>query len=265
MENIETLTLAEIVRRDYKAAAIFEKFSLDFCCNGNQKIRDACKAANIDPSVLVEEMEKLAVAGDDEKHFDSWPLHQLVDHIFKTHHAYIEEKSPQIKRYLDKICQVHGKAHPELYEVRDIFFGVAGELAVHMKKEEIMLFPFIRKLERAKNSGEVVSSPLFRSVNFPVDMMKEDHSAEGEKFKRIAALTGNYTTPADGCNTYSVAYDLLNEFERDLHMHIHLENNILFPKAIRLEEELNAARSGAAETGTGLEGEARIKGDKRRH
>src|SRR5690606_2492271 len=209
-----------------------------FCCNGNRSIEDSCRELQIDPGEVMEALRKVQAEGDDGVIFDAWPLKDLVDYIVKRHHAYVEEKVPQLNAYLDKITRVHGNRHPELEEIRDIFNDVGGELTVHLKKEELMLFPFIKKLEQASLEGVQAQSPLFKSVKAPVDMMMDDHAEEGGKLMRIAELTNRYEVPADACNTFMVTYNLLDEFERDLHIHIHLENNILFPKAIRLEEEL---------------------------
>lgn len=238
MTTMETATIGEIVKNNYKTASVFEKFGLDFCCNGNRSIEDSCRELQIDPGEVMEALRKVQAEGDDGVNFDAWPLKDLVDYIVKRHHAYVEEKVPQLNAYLDKITRVHGNRHPELEEIRDIFNDVGGELTVHLKKEELMLFPFIKKLEQASLEGVQAQSPLFKSVKAPVDMMMDDHAEEGGKLMRIAELTNRYEVPADACNTFMVTYKLLDEFERDLHIHIHLENNILFPKAIRLEEEL---------------------------
>lgn len=236
MENINTLTLGEIVKQNYKAAAVFERHALDFCCNGHQTFADACDAASLDPDLIKQELAAVQTRDADAVDFDAWPLHMLIDYIQKRHHAYVEEMTPQIKGYLDKISVVHGDHHPELKEVRNLFYEIGGELAVHMKKEELLLFPFIKKIEKAKDTGTALS-PLFKSVTSPINMMKADHADEGEKFQKIGLLTDNYKLPGDACNTYSLTYRLLGEFEKDLHLHIHLENNILFPKAIAMEEE----------------------------
>lgn len=239
MEQISNMTLGEIVTHNYKAAAALEKFSLDFCCKGDQTIEEACRAAGTDPALVLAELSRLEETHDSGFDFDSWPLSALADYIVRRHHAYVEQQTPRINRYLDKIGQVHGARHPELLEIRSIFSEVGGELIIHMKKEELMLFPFIKALERAAATNKKAESPLFKSVRFPVEMMKADHAEEGEKFARIAALSGNYSVPEDACNTYAVAYKMLKDYEQDLHLHIHLENNILFPKAISIEATLN--------------------------
>jgi regulator of cell morphogenesis and NO signaling len=239
MDRLETLTLAEIVKQNYKAAAVLEKFSLDFCCNGGRQIDVACKEGNVDSALVIEALRKLESRNPDDPDFNGWSMHKLVDYIQTRHHAYVEEKTPVLRRYLDKICQVHGVRHPELIEIRRLFWEVSDGLIVHMKKEEMMLFPFIKKIELAKESKTAAQSPLFKTVTSPVEMMKADHAEEGERLSRIATLTNHYTVPDDACNTYRVTYELLKEFEQDLHIHIHIENNILFPAAIQLESELN--------------------------
>lgn len=150
----------------------------------------------------------------------------------------MEAKIIEIKPYLDRIVNVHGSRHPELETIRQLFHQSAGELAAHMKKEEFILFPFICKMVNVKQRGEKLSLSPFGKVENPVAMMRHEHNIEGDRFREIAALSNNYTPPEDACNTYRVTFALLKEFEADLHLHIHLENNILFPKAIALEKEL---------------------------
>lgn len=138
--------------------------------------------------------------------------------------------------YLKKICTKHGDAHPELFEIKALFSGCSGELAAHMKKEELMLFPYIRKMSRAKESGHINLSAPFGTVQNPVKMMMHENDIEGERFNKIASLSNQYTPPQNSCNTHRVTFASLKEFEDDLHLHIHLENNILFPKAIEMEQ-----------------------------
>lgn len=238
MENITNLTLGEIVRKNYKAAAVLEKFGLDFCCMGSQTFAEACRASMQEPSEVIKALEEIKFEGGDGVNFDTWPPDLLADYIYKKHHQYIEEKTPVITRYLDKICRVHGDRHPELFEIRKIFLESSGELAAHMKKEELILFPYIRRMVKAKESNAPVRSPIFDSVQSPVQAMKADHRDEGDQLTRMSVLSNQYTPPADGCSTYAVTYKLLDEYEKDMHLHIHLENNILFEKAIALEEAL---------------------------
>jgi len=147
----------------------------------------------------------------------------------------VEDKIPVLKQYLNKLCQVHGGHHPELFEITDHFNQSAGELVKHMKKEELILFPFVRKMVKEQSGEKKIKQPFFETVKNPVKEMMNEHENEGDRFRLIAELSNNYTAPEDGCSTYRVTYAMLQEFEQDLHVHIHLENNILFPKAIELE------------------------------
>lgn len=235
----ENNIIGELVAQDYRAASVFKKYGIDFCCQGNRTIQDACEAKNIDASTVIadlNEANKTSTAGSID--YQSWPLDLLVDYIEKKHHRYVEDKTQEIKPYLDKICRVHGDRHPELLEVNNLFNEAAGELAAHMKKEELILFPFVRKIAKAKQENTIIEAPHFGTVENPIQMMMHEHNTEGERFRKIENLTNNYTPPMDACNTYRVTFALLKEFEANLHLHIHLENNILFPKAIELEKQI---------------------------
>lgn len=232
-------TIGEIVAEDYRSAAVFEKFGIDFCCSGNRSIEEASEQGNVNASELREALRaalaETAVATTD---YQSWPLDLLADVVEKKHHRYVEERIPVIKQYLAKINNVHGERHPELQQINEHFIASGGELAMHMKKEELVLFPYIRKMVKAKQEGATLDTPRFGTVKNPIQNMMFDHDHEGERFRQIEALSSGYQPPGDACNTYKVAFALLKEFQDDLHLHIHLENNILFPKAEKLEEEL---------------------------
>ncbi|RVT77700.1 iron-sulfur cluster repair di-iron protein [Flavobacterium sufflavum] len=240
METLEKKTIGEYVAKDFRTAAIFSKYGIDFCCKGNRTIEQACEKKFIDANEIQEEINAvLATKNDNTIDFQSWPLDLLVDYIEKTHHRYVEDKTQILLPFLDKLCRVHGASHPELFEINELFIGCAGELAQHMKKEELILFPFIKKLVKASLSDELIQQPHFGTVENPIAMMMHEHDAEGERFRKIDGLTNNYTPPADACNTYKVTFAMLQEFEQDLHKHIHLENNILFPKAVALEKKFS--------------------------
>lgn len=235
----ENNIIGELVANDYRTASVFKKYGIDFCCQGNRTIADACTAKKIDSKSVIMDLnhinqEQVGASTD----YKSWPIDLLTDYIEKKHHRYVEDKTQEIKPYLDKICSVHGKHHPELFEIRDQFNASAGELATHMKKEEFILFPFIRKLAKAKQQNVIVDAPAFGTIQNPIAMMHEEHTIEGDRFRKIEGLSNHYTPPNDACNTYRVTLALLQEFEQDLHLHIHLENNVLFPKAIEMEGEL---------------------------
>lgn len=240
MNNITTQTIvSNLVASDYNTASVFQSYGIDFCCKGNKTIEEACANKKIDVSNLLNALQHATEKNIDKAiDYNSWPLDLLADYIEKKHHRYVEVKIGEIKPFLNKIVRVHGPHHPELEEVQQLFDASAGELTMHMKKEELVLFPFIRKMVAATGKGTAVDSPRFGTIQNPIAAMLHEHDAEGDRFARIAALTQNYTPPVDACNTYRVTLAMLKEFEEDLHLHIHLENNILFPKAIALEQEI---------------------------
>lgn len=235
----ENQIIGELVAKDYRTASVFKKYSIDFCCQGNRTIEEACEKKNIDTKKVLEDLVAMMEAkSESTTDYQSWPLDLLADYIEKKHHRYVQEKTLEIQPYLDKICKVHGERHPELLKIKEEFNASAGELAAHMKKEELILFPFIRKMTKAKLENAKVDAAHFGTVKNPIQMMMNEHTVEGHRFMKIEELTNNYTPPQDACNTYRVSFALLKEFEQDLHLHIHLENNILFPKAIEIEKEL---------------------------
>jgi len=231
--------IGELVAQDYRFATVFQQNKIDFCCQGNRTIEEACAKKSVNINQLIEEL-KAASKSDEASStdFNSWPLDLLATYIEKKHHRYVESRITEIKPMLAKIVKVHGDLHPELLEVEELFLGSAGELTAHMKKEEFILFPFVKKLVEASEEKTELTPGHFGTVANPVAMMMDEHEAEGERFRKIAELTNDYTPPLGACTTYMVTFSLLKEFEQDLHLHIHLENNILFPKAIELEKSL---------------------------
>lgn len=231
--------IGQFVAEDFRTAAVFSNYGIDFCCKGDRTIEEVCSKNNIDSDELLTKLKEIQSSNSQQSiDYKSWPLDLLAEYIEKKHHRYVEEKTPVLRQFLDKLCKVHGLRHPELLEITALFIGCSKELAAHMKKEELILFPFIKRMVKAKSDGTQVESPQFNTVENPIAMMKDEHEAEGERFSIIAELTNNYTPPADACNTYKVTFAMLEEFEKDLHLHIHLENNILFPEAIKLETSL---------------------------
>jgi regulator of cell morphogenesis and NO signaling len=240
MKIQENQIIGELVAKDYRTASIFKKYGIDFCCQGNRTINDACQSEQIDDSLVVSDLNALLdVPSGNTTDYKSWPLDLLADYIEKKHHRYVVEKTLEIQPYLNKICSVHGGRHPELFEIKDHFNATAEALAQHMKKEELILFPYVRQMVQAQQEKSNWETAPFGTVQNPIDMMMEEHTTEGDRLRKIESLSNQYTPPADACNTYMVAIALLKEFEQDLHLHIHLENNILFPKAIALEKELS--------------------------
>lgn len=239
METLNKKTIGEYVAEDFRTAAVFKKNKIDFCCRGNRSLEEVCEKEGIDYELISKELEASTQSNTNNSiDFNTWPLDLLADYIEKTHHRYVEEKSVILQQFLSKLVKVHGGNHPELFEIHQIFNSVAQGLAAHMKKEELILFPFIRKMVKAQMSNEKLPQAHFGSVENPIDMMEHEHTEEGDKLRKLAELANEYQPPADACNTYRVTFAMLDEFEQDLHKHIHLENNILFPKSIELEKIL---------------------------
>lgn len=237
MEALMNKQIGEFVAEDYRTAAVFSKYGIDFCCKGNRTIDEVCTKKGLDKTVLLDSLSTVLNTQPDQAiDYRSWPLDLLTDYIEKKHHRYVEDTIPVLLQFLDKLRRVHGERHPELFKVYELFTETAGALSRHMKKEELVLFPYIRKMFKAKLNDNTVEASHFGRVENPITVMKHEHDEEGERFREIARTTDNYTPPQDACNTYRVAFAMLDEFEKDLHLHIHLENNILFPGAVKLQE-----------------------------
>ncbi|HBR55229.1 MAG TPA: iron-sulfur cluster repair di-iron protein [Flavobacteriaceae bacterium] len=240
MEALKKKEIGQFVAEDFRTAAVFSEYGIDFCCRGNRPLDEVCNKNNIS---LEEVLEKLSISTtkvENTQAYNTWPLDLLATYIEKTHHKYVESKTPVLKQFLAKLCKVHGERHPELVQINELFEEVAGELSQHMKKEELVLFPRIKKMVHSMEENKPLEPAHFGTVQNPIAMMEHEHDTAGEIFRNLARLTSNYTPPEDACNTYRVAFSMLDEFEKDLHVHIHLENNILFPKALKLEQKLFA-------------------------
>jgi regulator of cell morphogenesis and NO signaling len=235
----ESKTIGELVASDYRKAEIFRKFGLDFCCGGHKSLKEACenKGINVlEVEKALEEVEKTPV--NHQQDFNKWDLDFLADYIINTHHRYVNDSLPLLYEFSNKVATVHGNSHPEVIEIARYFEGVAEELKMHMHKEEMILFPYIKQLTVAEKTGENIAMPGFGTIKNPINMMEAEHTAVGNDYEKIRELSNNYTPPQDACSSYRVLFAKLEEFEKDLHQHIHLENNILFAKAIKLEEKL---------------------------
>ena len=233
--------IGELVASDYRKADIFKRFNIDFCCKGKITLEEVCKNEGIDLDDLLQALNELEI---DQKvkgsqDFDNWELDKLIDHIINKHHSYVKESIPVIIAYTEKVANVHGNLYPQTREVFTHFSQLAQELTVHMQKEENILFPYVRQLATAQKSGEIVQAP-FGSVENPINMMVLEHESAGNELEQIKSLTDTYSPPPDACTTFIVSYSKLNEFAEDLMLHIHLENNILFPKALALEKSIVA-------------------------
>ena len=228
--NIEP-TIGEIVANDFRAASMFKEAGIDFCCGGNKSLTEACKEKGADESRLIQQLETLAqtpVSG--AMNFKEWELGFLSDYIVNTHHKFVLKNLPELVFYTQKIASVHGEHHPELKEVASLFTKINEELLQHLKNEEEVLFPAIKEAEK-RASAEVKST-----IVSEITRMQGEHEFAGGAMDKINVLTNNYLIPEDACNTYRVSLKLLEQFEHDLHVHVHLENNILYPKALKLAQ-----------------------------
>jgi regulator of cell morphogenesis and NO signaling len=235
MNITESKTVAEIVTENIKTAHVFKKYGIDFCCGGGITIEKACTKKGVDYTILEKELTAIDDVVNKAYDYDKWDLNFLIDHIINVHHKYVEESIPLLLEYSNKVAKVHGHHYVEVVEINSLLQEVANELSAHMKKEELILFPFIKLLVKSNKEGTDSPLPPFGTINNPISMMEHEHETVGEIFKTINRLSNNYTPPEEACNTFRALYAKLEEFEKDLHQHIHLENNILFPKAIALE------------------------------
>ena len=232
-------TIRDIVADDFRAAAVFQQFGIDFCCNGNRTVEDACRTGAASAEDVLRSLGEATIgqpAGTPR--FNAWDLATLVAFIVANHHVYVRQAMPPLLTHTEKLARVHGARHPEVLEVARLFAGIADEMTSHMEKEEHILFPYILELAAAARTHAAAPSAPFGTVRNPIRMMEAEHESAGTAMARIHELTSGYSVPADGCATYEVCLRELEAFEADLHQHVHLENNILFPKAARLEAEL---------------------------
>jgi len=232
----ENQTVREIAVENPATVRVFESLGIDYCCGGRRPLTDACAEANVPVERLLEMLRSAGQgAPEDAQPWKDAPLAELAEHIVTRHHGYIRKETPRIEALLEKVTMRHGSGHPELLTVKELFAAMSQELLTHAMKEEQVLFPHIERMEKAAVAGEPAPAAFFGSVRNPIARMLADHDDAGELTARIRKITDNYRLPEGACPTYRALFDGLAEFERDLHQHVHLENNILFPRALQLE------------------------------
>jgi regulator of cell morphogenesis and NO signaling len=223
------ISIGEIVAADFRAAEVFKKAGIDFCCGGKKSLDIVCTEKAIDPSLLVKQLKELEnIPVSQTQRFNDWELGFLADYIVNTHHKYVLKSLPELVFYTQKIATVHGPHHPELIEVADLFGKINAELLQHLQKEEGVLFPAIKEVLKSNSTEAKVT------IASEIKRMSSEHEFAGGAMDKINEITSDYLVPEDGCNTYNVAFKFLQQFEDDLHVHVHLENNILYPKALSL-------------------------------
>lgn len=236
-DNMETI--GDIVAKNFHAAEVFKKYGIDFCCQGNRSVRQACEEKGIDASVVEGELAQATTAGAPGAavhNFTEWDLGFLADYVVNTHHKYVKKYLPELNQYSDKVARVHGGRHPELHTVDELVKQITEEFYSHMKDEEEILFPMVKVIEDAvENKTPYSPTESFEKV---VDRAESEHKDVGYALEEIRKLTKDYTLPEDACASYTLLFKMLEEFEGDTFTHIHLENNIMFPKAIELEKTL---------------------------
>ncbi len=227
-------TIGEIAAEDMKKVKVFMKHGIDFCCGGKKTLKEACEGTGLSYEQIKEELKNVAEDNSDIN-FSIMPLHQLIQYIIEKHHKYIKENKEIILNLSIKVSERHGQKHSELVKIRHYFNELMNELAVHMMKEENVLFPHIDVMSK---EGQASAKFGNTSIENPIKMMHYEHDTAGELIKIIRELSNNYSVPEDACNSYNAFYRLLREFDNDLMHHIHIENNILFPRAIEMEKKL---------------------------
>jgi regulator of cell morphogenesis and NO signaling len=233
-------TLGEIVGRDMRSIPVFKQYDLDFCCGGKKTLREACAEKSIDPEDVLQAISESSTQSQPSKAlpYDEWSLSFLADFIVNTHHQYALKTLPDLVNYAQRVAMAHGENHPEMDKVKELVLASESELRSHMMKEEQILFPYIRSMETSGQNGVSKQQGNNAWVQQPIRVMEMEHETVGNNFATIRELTSGYALPQDACTTYQLFFKILEEFEDDLHLHIHLENNILFPKAIAMEKEL---------------------------
>jgi regulator of cell morphogenesis and NO signaling len=232
-------TVRDLALENPASTRVFEKLGIDYCCGGKKSLAEACRAANLNVHQVLASLEQLsqpAVTTDQERNWYTEPLAALIAHIQNTHHKYTRDEIARLGPLFEKVCSVHVKKHPELLEVYHAFKGLAQELFTHMMKEDMVLFPYIVRMEAALVEKAPIARAPFGSVQNPVSMMEHEHDSAGNALRVMKQASNGYSAPIDSCISYQTLYRTLAEFETDLHQHIHLENNILFPRAVAMEQ-----------------------------
>ncbi len=236
-----TSFITDIVNHDYRTADIFKKYDIDFCCGGKWPLENICQNKNINTHDVIEELQKIVNQNSSNAavDFDSWDLDFLVDYILNVHHRYLRKSLPAVKEQVEKFLDGHRQKFPELTELENIIERLLKEIPPHMVKEEDIFFPYIKEIYHAHKNHESYARLLIRTLRKPLEeVMQKEHEKTGANLHRVRSITNNYTPPANACLTHKVTFAKLKELDDDLVQHIHLESNILFPKAIALEREL---------------------------
>lgn len=238
METDARKTVKEIVLAMPASIEVFERLGIDYCCGGDKSLEEACRASGRPVEDVLRSLEEAKTAPCAEAEITDWSRRSLADlmnHIVKSHHTFCRQEVARLEPLLTKVSEKHGCNHPELSRLKSLFSGMSKELLMHLVKEEQTLFPYIARMEEAVTRGMPFPRPPFGTVQNPVQMMVLEHDNSGTALREMRQSSGDYRIPGDACNSYEALYEGLKSFESDMHQHIHLENNLLFPRAVAME------------------------------
>ena len=235
------MTVRDVAMELPQSTRLFEKLKIDYCCGGNKPLTEACASAGVDVDNVIEMLSEVTQSSTQDESaldFQNVPLTDLISHILDTHHVFTKSEMERLQMLGDKVLAAHGGNHPELVHLNEHITHLCADLEPHMFKEEQILFPYIVAVVKAADQKRTAPFAPFGTVNNPIRMMMREHDTAGEILRDMRALTADYKVPADACISYQTLYQALENLEKDLHQHIHLENNILFPRALELENSL---------------------------
>lgn len=233
-------TVREVALQMPESTRLFEQLKIDYCCGGNRPLGQACASAGIDVDSVMKTLGEMGQSTSaNSSNFQNTSLPELIEHILNTHHVFTKSEMDRLEALTAKVIGAHGENHPELLQFGELFKRLCDDLKPHMFKEEQVLFPYITAMTQASDRKRPCPFAPFGTVNNPIRMMLREHDTAGEILRELRALTSDYKVPSDACISYQTLYQAMENFEKDLHQHIHLENNILFPKALELEHALN--------------------------
>jgi regulator of cell morphogenesis and NO signaling len=242
-----TSTVGQLVAERPSRARVFERFGIDYCCGGKKPLGQACRDRQVDPRFVVEALRRNDESRRTERDWSAMGLARLADHIEQAHHGYLRQELPRLDFLVHKVARAHGANHPELLRLRDVFLEFKADMLNHMQKEELVMFPMCRRLESGDwPDGATPAGAAPIGVERPVDVLTHEHDHAGAALAEMRRLTGDYVPPPGACNTYRAMLDSLKELEADMHQHVHLENNVLFPAALAADA---ARRGGGADGG----------------
>ncbi|MCX7878763.1 MAG: iron-sulfur cluster repair di-iron protein [Ignavibacteria bacterium] len=235
MKDLKKLKTAEIVNENFRASAFFEKIGIDYCCHGEKTLEEACMEKGLNPDIIAYELGRIK---DFNTRFEEWDVSFLIDYIINNHHSYVKATVPLIEHHINKVIGEHGTEYTELSEIAEVFATLKEDLVQHLLKEERMLFPYIKKMYIAEKNSLELPPSVFGSVINPIRVMQTEHDNAGRLMEKINELTDGFSPPPNACQVFMVLYNELRDFQYDLHVHVHLENNVLFPKALDLEDKI---------------------------